>query len=161
MIQINFWLLLAQIASFLVALFVLWRFFWGPLTAMIEKRRNDISRDIADAKSGKDEVERIKRQYQTELSEIEGRAKKMLDAATADGQTARDEILRAAQDQAKIFLENAKAEIAVERDLAMSQMRKETVDLAVLIAEKILRQSVDQGTRERMLNEFIDGLKHG
>jgi F-type H+-transporting ATPase subunit b len=161
MIQISGWVLLAQIASFLVALFILWRFFWGPLTQMIEKRRGDISKDIEDARGGREEVERIKQQYQAELSEIEGRAKKILDAATADGRIARDEILKAAQAQAKMFLENAKAEIAVERDLAMTQMRKETVDLAVLIAEKILKQSVDQGTRERMLNEFIDGLKHG
>ncbi|HVP56658.1 MAG TPA: F0F1 ATP synthase subunit B [bacterium] len=161
MIQINGWLLLAQIASFLVALFILWRFFWGPLTQMIEKRRSDITKDIEGAKSGREEVERVKQQYQAELSEIESRAKKILDAATADGQVAREEILKAAQEQARAFLDNAKAEIAVERDLAMTQMRKETVDLAVLIAEKILKQSVDQGTRERMLSEFIDGLKHG
>jgi F0F1-type ATP synthase membrane subunit b/b' len=42
----------------------------------------------------------------------------------------------------------------------MARMRKETVDLAVLIAEKILKQSVDASTRERMLDEFIDGLKN-
>jgi F-type H+-transporting ATPase subunit b len=161
MIQIDFWLLLAQVASFLVALFILWRFFWGPLTQMIEKRGRDIGRDIETAKSGREEVEQMKRQYQAELCDIEARAKKILDAATADGHVARDDILKAAQEQAKVFLDNAKAEIAVERDLAMTQMRKETVDLAVMIAEKLLKQSVDQGARERMLNEFIDGLKHG
>jgi F-type H+-transporting ATPase subunit b len=161
MIEINFWLLLAQVASFLVALFILWRFFWGPLTQMIEKRRTDIQRDIEDARKGREEVDQIKGKYQAELSDIEDQAKKMLESALADGQSANNEVLRAAQAQAMAFLENAKAEIAGEKTLAMAEVRKETVDLAVLIAEKILKQSVDQGTRERMLNEFIDGLKNG
>jgi F-type H+-transporting ATPase subunit b len=161
MIQISPWLLLAQVASFLVALFVLWRFFWGPLTRMIEKRRADIAKDIEDARKGREEVEKIKQDYQAQLGEIEGRARKLLDAALADGQAAKDDILRAAQAQARAFLETAKGEIVTEKTLAMAEVRKEAVDLAVLIAEKILKHSVDQATRERMLNEFIDGLKHG
>ena len=128
---------------------------------MIEKRRADIQHDIEDARKGREEVDQIKRQYQAELSDIEGQAKTMLKAALADGQSAKNEVLKAAQAQAMAFLENAKAEIAVEKHLAMAEVRKETVDLAVLIAEKILKQSVDQATRQRMLNEFIDGLKNG
>lgn len=161
MIKIDPWLLLAQIASFLVALFILWRFFWGPLTQMIEKRRADIRRDIEDARKGKQEVDEIKQKYQAELSDIEGQAKKMLEAALQDGQSAKNEVLKAAHAQAAAFLENAKAEITVEKNLAMAEVRNETVDLAVLIAEKILKQSVDQATRQRMLNEFIEGLKNG
>jgi F-type H+-transporting ATPase subunit b len=161
MIEINPWLLLAQIASFLVALFILWRFFWGPLTQMIDKRSAGISKDIEDAKKGREEVEGIKREYQAQLCDVDGKAKKILEAAAADGKANRDEILKAAQAQAKSFLDNAKVEISTEKQLAMAELRKETVDLAVLIAEKILKQSVDQATRERMLNEFIDGLRQG
>jgi F-type H+-transporting ATPase subunit b len=161
MIEINPWLLLAQIASFLVALFILWRFFWGPLTQMIEKRREGIGKDIEDARKGREEVEGIKREYQAQLCEIDGKAKQILEAAAADGKANRDEILKAAQAQARSFLDNAKVEIATEKQLAVAELRKETVDLAVLIAEKILKQSVDRGTRERMLDEFIDGLRKG
>jgi F-type H+-transporting ATPase subunit b len=161
MIKIDPWLLLVQIASFLVALFILWRFFWGPLTQMIEKRRAGIRQDIEDARKGKQDVDQIKHRYETELSDIESQAKKMLEAAIQDGQSAKNEVLRVAQAQAAAFLENAKAEIAVEKNLAVAEVRNETVDLAVLIAEKILKQAVDPATRQRMLNEFIDGLKNG
>jgi F-type H+-transporting ATPase subunit b len=59
-----------------------------------------------------------------------------------------------------MFLAKAKDEITFEKELAMKDLRKETVDLAVLIAEKILKQSVDEATRRRMLDEFIDELKN-
>ena len=160
MIEIDFRLLLAQIASFLVALFILWKLFWGPLTRMIEQRRGAIDKDIGDARKGKADADKLRRDYEQQLSEIEVRAKSLLEAATADGKQAREEILKAAHEQARIFLENAKHEIGVERELATKQLRRETVDLAVLIAEKILRQQVDGGTRERMLDEFVKGLKH-
>jgi F-type H+-transporting ATPase subunit b len=160
MIEIDFKLLLAQIASFLVALFILWKLFWGPLTRMIETRRGAIDKDIGDARRGREDADKLRREYEQQLLEIEGRAKSLLEAATADGKHAKDEILRAAHDQARAFLENAKQEIGAERELAMKQLRGETVDLAVLIAEKILRQQVDPLTRERMLEEFIEELKH-
>lgn len=159
MIEIDPWILLAQIASFLVAIFILWRFFWGPLTQMIEKRRSGIAKDIEDARKGREDVEGIKREYQAQLCEIDGKAKQILEAAAAEGKSTKEETLKAAQAQAKAFLDNARAEISTEKQLAMAELRKETVDLAVLIAEKILKQSVDQATRERMLNEFIEGLR--
>jgi len=160
MIKIDYHLLLAQIASFLIALFILWRFFWGPLTGMLQKRRSEIGREIEDAKKGKEDAERLKQEYQRQIDQADETAKKMLHQAIDEGHAAREEILKAARDQAALFLANAKTEIAGEKDLAMKQMRKETVDLAVLIAEKILKQSVEPATQQRMLDEFIDGLRH-
>jgi F-type H+-transporting ATPase subunit b len=160
MIEIDYRLLLAQIASFLVALFILWKLFWGPLTRMIEQRRGAIDKDIQDARKGRDDADKLRREYEQQLSQIEDRAKSLLEAAMADGKDAKDEVLKAAHEQARAFVENAKQEIGAERELATKQLRRETVDLAVLIAEKILRQQVDRGTRERMLEEFIEGLKH-
>lgn len=161
MIEIDPKLLLAQIASFLVALFILWRLFWGPLTRMIEKRRADISAEREMAARDREDADKLKRDYHAQIHAIDDRARQILETAAAEGRTAKEEIIRAAQEQARAFLKSAKDEIGIEKELAMARMRKETVDLAVLIAERILRQSVDAKTRERMLNEFIDGLKHG
>jgi F-type H+-transporting ATPase subunit b len=161
MIQIDYKLLLAQIASFLVAIFILWRFFWGPITDMMEKRRRGIAKDIDDARAGREEVDKIRQEFQAQLAGIEQRARQTIDGAVAEGQAAREEILRAAHDDAKAFLANAKDEIATEKRLATAELRRETVDLAVLIAEKIIKKSVDEATRERMLAEFIDGLRQG
>lgn len=161
MIEIDFKLLLAQIASFLVALFIVWRLFWGPLTRMMAKRRSDIAKEIEDASAGRQAAEKMKQEYQNQICAIEERAREMLERAAADGRATKEEIIRAAQEQARAFLAGAKEEIGIEKELAMARMRKETVDLAVLIAEKILKQSVDAPTRERMLNEFIDGLRNG
>ena len=160
MIQVDWHLLLAQIASFLIALLVLWRFFWGPLTQMLEKRRSAINSQIEETRKGKEDTEKLKQEYQRHLAEIDETAKKMLHEAMEEGHAAKEEVLKAAREQAGSFLANAKGEIAAEKDLAMKQMRKETVDLAVMIAEKILKQSVDPATQERMLDEFIDGLRH-
>lgn len=161
MIEIDFPLLAAQVVSFLVALFILWRFFWGPLTQMIEKRRSTIAKEMDDARQGREDAEGLKREYQQHLSQADETAKKILHAAIDEGHAAKEEILRAAREQAAVFLANVKDEITNEKDLAMKELKKETVDLAVLIAEKILKQSVNPSTRQRMLDEFIEGLKNG
>jgi len=160
MIEIDFPLLAAQVVSFLVALFILWRFFWGPLTQMIEKRRNAIAKEIDDARKGREDAESLKHEYEQHLSQADETAKKILHAAIDEGHGAKEDILRAAREQSAMFLAKAKDEITFEKELAMKDLRKETVDLAVLIAEKILKQSVDPSTRQRMLDEFIDELKN-
>lgn len=160
MIEIDFPLLAAQVVSFLVALFILWRFFWGPLTQMIEKRRSAIAKDIEDARQGREDAESLKHQYEQHLLRSDQTAKNILHAAIDEGHVAKEDILKAAREQAAAFLANAKDEITFEKDLAMKDLRKETVDLAVLIAEKILKQAVDEGTRRRMLDEFIEELKN-
>ncbi len=100
MIKIDPWLLLAQIASFLVALFILWRFFWGPLTQMIEKRRSAIAKELDDARKGREDAESLKHEYEQHLSQADETAKKILHAAIDEGHAAKEDILRAAREQA-------------------------------------------------------------
>lgn len=74
----------------------------------------------------------------------------------------RDSIVKEARDKAREegqkLLEEAKAQIAVEKENALRDIRNTVADVSVQIAEKVVRRQLDKDTEdeqyiERLLNE--------
>jgi len=70
----------------------------------------------------------------------------------------RDEIVNKAQEESRKLIEQAKAEITHEKDLAMSDLRNEVSDLAIKAAEKILKDNLDEGRQKKIVNDFISQI---
>jgi F-type H+-transporting ATPase subunit b len=160
-LEINLPILIVQAVTFLIAVFILWKAAWGPLTRMMEARRKGIEGDIEKAAQNVRDSERLRLDYEQRLAKIDAEIDLILDKASSDGHSRRDQILREAEEEAKRLIENVRNEIKMEKQSALQEMRRETVNLAVLIAEKILKQSVDPKAQDALLKEFIGGLKNG
>ena len=159
MIEINPSILLVQIITFLVAVWVLWRFFWGPLKDFMKKRQDGIARQLEEAARGRQEAARLEEAYKKLLENINRERLEMLEKATRDGEKERSELIKKAHEETRQMLERARAEIAEERAATARQLRGEVASLAVMIAEKILKETVDKKVQERLLKEFSDELK--
>ena len=133
------------IAVFLVLLFLLRKFAWGPLLAALEERQAGIRKSLDDA----DEARRELAEVQTKASALIGKARMEADAilseARADGVRIRQELRDLAQKEAEAITRNAQQQIQLERDRAVAELRQEAVDLSVLIASKLVRRNL---TRE-------------
>ena len=69
-----------------------------------------------------------------------------------------DESLKKAREEGQKLLEEAKAQIAVEKENALRDIRNTVADVSVQIAEKVVRRQLDKDTEdeqyiERLLNE--------
>jgi len=67
-----------------------------------------------------------------------------------------------AKAQAEALLARARGEIELERDQAIQQLRREFADLAMLAAEKVIRETLDEERHRRLINEVLEeaeGLK--
>jgi len=160
MIDINPGLLFVQIATFLFAIVILWKFLWKPLAKFMEKRTHAIEQDIANAKKSREQAEEMEAQYKARLAQIDEEARGILRHAADEGKQLRDRMLADAHEEARRLVENASRQIETDQRHAIRELRAETVRLAVLIAEKALKQSVDPEVQERLIKEFVEGLKH-
>ena len=70
MIEISWPLLVTQVVTFLAAMVIIWKLFWGPLTRMMQERTQKISDDLERAENGRREIEALEADYHRRLAEI-------------------------------------------------------------------------------------------
>lgn len=159
MIEINLALLLTQIATFIVAMVVVWRMFWGPLTRMMKERAEKISSDLERAETGRREIEALEADYRRRLSAIEEQARKEIKDAMHKGNQAKEEILAGARQEAQRILEKAQQDLAREREQVIRELRGQVADLSLSAVERLIGNGVDQQVQKRLLNEFLGELE--
>lgn len=143
------------IAVFLVLLFLLRKFAWGPLLAALEERQAGIRKSLDDADKAKRELAEV----QTKASALIGKARMEADAilseARADGVRIRQELRDLAQKEAEAITRNAQQQIQLERDRAVAELRQEAVDLSVLIASKLVRRNLTREDNAALIEDAL------
>ena len=145
-----------QILGFLILLWGLRKFAWGPVLGMLEARRQKIAGEFDLAARKQVEAEQFKSRYEQELRTIETQARQRILEAVAEGQKVSAEIKAQAQQEAAERFARAEDEIAREREKAKELLKQQVIQLSVRGAEKILRQKLDDASQRQLVGEFID-----
>jgi len=147
---------LTQIFGFLLMVWILRRYAWGPLMGMLDARREKIAGEFAEAERRQSDADGLKARYEQELRTIDAQARQKIQEAVAEGQRVAGEIRAQAQTEAQARLERAQDEISREREKAKELLKEHVVSLSVRIAEKILRQKIDDAAQRKLVGEFVD-----
>lgn len=153
---IDFKQVATQILGFLILLWAMKRFAWGPVLATLEARRQKIAGDFAEAERRQGAADATRARYEQELRGIEAQARQKLQDAIAEGQKVAAQIHAQAQTEAQQRLERAQDEIAREREKAKEVLKEQTISLAIRAAEKILQAELDDPAQRKLAGEFID-----
>jgi F-type H+-transporting ATPase subunit b len=147
---------LTQILGFLLMVWILRRYAWGPLLGMLEARREKIAGEFKEADRLKAEAVDLRGRYEAELRTIDAQARQKLTEAVSEGQRVAGEIRTQAQKDAQTRLDRAAEEIAREREKAKEILKEQVIGLSLRTAEKILRQKLDDPAQRKLAGEFID-----
>jgi F-type H+-transporting ATPase subunit b len=139
---IHWKLLVAQLVNFTIVLFVLHRYLYKPVFAMLEKRQALIAKGLDDAASAAKEKEGLGA-MKTEILRVSreegGEIVKTLRMQATEAEHA---ILREAQEKSAAMLGEARKNAEEERAHILRESEKDVARMAVLAAEKILRSNV-------------------
>lgn len=145
-----------QILGFLILLWGLRKWAWGPVLGMLEARRQKIAGAFDEAERRKAEALELKARYEQDLRGIEAQARQRIQQAVSEGQKVAGEIRAQAQNDAQQRVARAEDEIAREREKAKEILKEQIIELSVRSAEKILRRELDEKTHRKLAAEFID-----
>ena len=151
------------IVTFLVLLALLARFAWKPLLAALEARRALIAKAIDDAERTKQELERVQRESGGLLAKARVEAESILSRSRADADAFREEMRQKAIVDAAAIVKRAEKEIQLETNRAIEQLRRESVELSLAIATKLLHRNVTADDNVALIDETIKqigALKH-
>lgn len=159
MIEINGWMILVQLISFLVLMAFLGRFLFSPLSNFIEKRRKEIENTFSIINKEKEEALSLIKEADKRLKKVEEEAKGIIEGAIKEGERIKDEIIKNAKKEgerlSQSLIENAKREIKKERENAISYINK----ISVAMASKLIKESIDEKKQEALFSEFIEEIK--
>ena len=150
---------LTQIIGFLLMVWILRRYAWGPMLQMLEVRRQKIAAAFGEAERRQQEAEQLKLRYEQQIRDIEVQARQRIQQAAAEGEHLAAQIKAQAQRDAAERLERAQDEIAREHEKAKERLKQQIIRLSMRGAEKILREKLDESHQRRLVDEFIDEVE--
>jgi F-type H+-transporting ATPase subunit b len=145
-----------QILGFLIMVWILGKFAWGPIVAGLEERRRKIAGEFAEAERRKHEAEELKAKYDAELRGIDAVRRQSIQEGIAEGQRVAAEIKVHANEEAQARLHRAADEMAREHEKAKELLKEQVVALSIRTAEKILQSKLDDPAQRRLAAAFID-----
>jgi F-type H+-transporting ATPase subunit b len=153
---IDFQLVGTQILGFLLMVWILGKFAWGPIVAGLETRRQKIADEFADAERRRQEAEQLKAKFEAELRGVDALKRQGIQEGVAEGQRVAAEIKAHANTEAQARLHRAEDEMAREREKAKELLKEQVVALSIRTAEKILQSKLDDPAQRKLAAAFID-----
>jgi F-type H+-transporting ATPase subunit b len=141
--------------TFGIAVFILWRFAFGPVQKLIDDRRAQVRESLETAESTRDEAARLLAEYKETLASVRAEAEEILERSRKAGETTRNEIVDEARRQAQRTVEQAQEQI--ERDVrgALQQLKGELASLTLSATEQVVGRSLDDADHRRLIDEAL------
>ena len=156
--DINVGLIIWTIIIFLTVLTVLWRFAFGPILAAVNAREEGINNALEEARTRQAEAEKLLEEHKQQLADARRQAQEIVAEGREAGGRLQKEIEGKAREESEAILTRARAEIEREKDAAVDVLRRESVDLALAAASKLLHQKLDGDQDRKLVMDFVDGL---
>lgn len=151
-------LLISQIVNFLLLMILLKKFAYGPVLKMLHERQEKISRSLKNAEKIQLELSDAEATKAREIARAKEEARKIIEAAYVTAQTANEKTLEETKAKTREIVEKAKEEIQGEKEKSLKEAEKQIAELAIVIAEKIIKKNLDAETEKRLTEETLAKL---
>ena len=158
LIEIN-WTLGVQLISFLLLLAVLYKLMYRPLLAALEGRTTAIQQQLAEAQAAREEAQRQLGAMEERIRTAQAEAQALRERALREAAELRERLSAEARQEATRLIEAAQAQIAQEVRRARTELRAEVGTLAIQIAERLVRKSLNDEDHQRLVREALTRIE--
>lgn len=144
--------------TFLLLLFLMKKFLWGPLIENLDRRETMINDAVKKAEETQQKSEEALKDYNKKLAEAREEVRQIVAAGKESAEKVKADILEEAGKKSASLLEKAKKEIAAERSDAINQIKQVVVDISILAAEKMLKRNLNADDQIKLIEETMQGM---
>ena len=155
LLSVNPGLIIWTIVVFILFLFMLKKFAWGPLIKSLNDREANIKSALENAELQRKNTEELVEENKRIISEANANASKILGEARSLASKLKDEIVAKANDEANRNIEIAKTQIEAMKDTALENLKDDITDIALKAAEKIIMQKLDRKKHMDIIEDFL------
>jgi F-type H+-transporting ATPase subunit b len=151
-------LMIWTIICFLIVVFVLKKWAFGPIQSMIDERRERIRRALQEADEARAEARKLLEEHRQLIGQARNEAEEILSEARQVGRSMEQRVKEETEADRQRRLEETKRQIEAETRRALEQIRAEVANLTVIAAEKVTRKTLDDKDQRRLIDEAIGEL---
>ena len=151
---LTFWSLI----SFIILMVILYKYALPSITEILDARQEKIKGDIDQAEKLRGDAERLKGEYQRNVIKAEEEAEGKIQAAVVKAKEISDGIVKESHQAAADNRAKAQLGIDIEKKKALVEIRNQVVDLTILSSSRLIQQSIQRGTAEKLVDDVIKGV---
>lgn len=147
--------LLWQIVAFIILVFLLSRFAYGPVVKMLDERANRIRESMEQAEQIRQDNQNAAKRSQEIIAEAQAQTRDILAQANQMSQRTISAAQEEARNQREKLLEDAHAQIQADTQRAKEELQREVARLAIQAAGKVIGRSLDDQDHYRLVDEAL------
>jgi F-type H+-transporting ATPase subunit b len=158
MFDLNFGLFVWTSIVFLALLTILWKFAWGPILGAVEAREQGIQGALDEAARERDEAARLLAELKEQMADARRKAQQLIAEGREGGEKLRQDIEERARIEGQALIERAREAIDREKESAIQALRRESVDLAIAAAARLMEEKLDGPKDRDLVMGYIEEL---
>ena len=149
-----FWTLVV----FGVVWYILAKWAWGPLTAVVRAREAALEQAIAMAKKDREDAAALLADHRKQIEGAKNEAQRFIAEGRVTAEAMKAEMLEATKTQQAEMMERARRDIENEKMKAIDELRREAVDLAIAGAGKVIEKNLDDAGNRQLVEKYLASL---
>jgi F-type H+-transporting ATPase subunit b len=146
------------VVIFLLVVFVLGKYAWGPVLKALQAREDFIREALEKAKRDRDEAETRLKEYEARIANARAEATAIVDEGRRDAEAVKRTIEEQTRSEADKMIARAKHEIQLATDTATKDLYNLSARLATDMATKILGREISNQDHDRLIAESLASL---
>jgi F-type H+-transporting ATPase subunit b len=158
LIQVTPGLMIWTIVCFLITLYVLRRYAFGPIQKLIDERRERIRQALDEADHARGEARKLLEEHRKLIAQAKSEAEEILAETRRVGEANQRRMREETEADRQRRIEETRRQVESETRRALEQIRAEVADLSLIAAEKVTRQSFADEDHRRLIEEAVGEL---
>jgi F-type H+-transporting ATPase subunit b len=158
LIEVRPGLMIWTILCFLVSLYVLKRWAFGPIQKTIDDRRERIRQSIEEADNARKEAQRMLEEHRALLANARSDAEEILAEARRVAEAQRERAREETEADRQRRLDETRRQIEAETRRALEQIRTEVAELTLIATTKVTRGALDPKAHRELIDSAIAEL---
>jgi F-type H+-transporting ATPase subunit b len=151
-------LMIWTIVCFLIALWVLKRYAFGPIQKMIDDRRDRIRRSLEDAEEAREEARRLLEEHRSLIGQARSEGEQILAEARRVAEAQRERVKEETEADRNRRFDETRRQIEAETQRALGAIRAAVAELSLVAASKVTGKVLDDADHRRLIDEAISEL---
>jgi F-type H+-transporting ATPase subunit b len=158
LIKVTPGLMIWTIICFLITLFVLKRWAFGPIQKTIDERRERIRQSLAEADHAREEARKLLEEHRKLIGRARQDAEEIRAEVRREAEAMRERAREETEADRQRRLEETRRQIEAETARSLAQIRQEVAELTLLAASKVTGKVLDSSDQRRLIDEAISSL---
>src|SRR5689334_10808631 len=158
LIKVTPGLMIWTIVCFLIALFVLKKYAFGPIQGAIDARREKIRTAVDEADRAREEARSLLEEHRKLVGRAKQEAEEILTEGRKTADSMRERVREETEADRQRRLEETKRQIEAETQRALEQIRSEVADLTLIATSKVTGKVLDRDDHRRLIEDAIGDL---